>query len=168
MIQEVNKSRFKASMLGLEAGDVIVCNRDKKRLHAVVLERHEERGSLTFKISRFSPIVTLQPHQKFVLWDDLDEKYGWLSDTSGAIILLPEEWETTEKGGAKTLLAKKKPEDMSEKAKAIFFAIKDQSKSLEENAELILKKLGQESPSKESVMLLCFAFKCVAKKVWEL
>lgn len=166
-MSQVLETRFKASMLGLQPGDVIVRNRDGKSLFSVVIERHDEKGVLLFRISRFSPIVSIQEYQKCVRMDES----GWLVDTSGAIVVLPEEWEGTEKDGAKSLLAqmrKEKPQDARDKAKEIFESIRDGRKSLVRNAEDILKKIGYDSPSRDQIMLFAFALKCAADRVWEL
>lgn len=166
-MNQVPESRFKASMLGLHPGDVIVRNRDGKSLFSVVIERHDEKEFLLFRISRFSPIVSIQEYPKCVRIDES----GWLVDTSGAVMVLPEEWESTEKDGARSLLAqmqKEKPESARDKAKGIFESIRDGNKSLVKNAKDILMKIGYDSPSGEQIMLLAFALKCAANRVWEL
>lgn len=158
------ESRFKASMLGLSAGDVIIRNRNGKQQFSAVIKRHDGKGSMYFTISRFSPILSLDEYPKDVY---LDED-GWLVDTSGAIVLLPEEWGDTEKEGAKALLSQRQEIRLSssEKAKAILLAIRDRNTSFMQNAEVILEHLGQKSPSDESRMLLAFALWCAAKEIW--
>lgn len=166
MSQKLHEARFKASMMGLEAGDLIACNRDGKELFTVVLERLEKDGRVFFAISHFSPIVSLNAYPLYVSWD---EQNGWLSDRRGGIMLMADEWENTEKDGARTLLAQRlimKPETQEEKAVAIFNAIRDPSTSMQQAAEIILNKLGLGSPSREEVKLLNFAFRCVEKRVW--
>lgn len=165
MNQEID-SRFIASMMGLSAGDVIIRNRSGKQQFSVVIKRHDGKGGLYFTISRFSPIVSLQEYPKCVHLD----KDGWLVDTGGAIMLLPEEWGDTEKESAKALLSKRQGirSSSSEKAKAIFLSIRDRETSFMQNAEVILEHLGHESPSDESQMLLAFALWCVAKEIWNI
>ncbi|MDP2655128.1 MAG: hypothetical protein Q8P17_01020 [bacterium] len=154
-------------MLGLQPGDVIARNRNGESLFSVVLVRHEEKGNLSFTISRFSTIVSQQEYPKNVYLD----KDWWLVDTSGAIMVLPEEWVATDKDGAKgllTLRSEKKPPGARDKAKEIFCSLKDGNKSLVKNAEDILKQIGYDSPSREQIELLAFALKCAANRVWEM
>lgn len=167
VMSQIIEARFKASMLGLQQGDVIVRNRDGESLFSVVIERCEEKGALLFKISSFSPIVSIHEYQKCVRMNER----GWLVDTSGAIMVLPEEWGGTEKDCAKSLLEqiqKKKQGSAKDKAKEIFESIRDVRKSLVRNAEDILKNIGYDSPSKEQIFLLAFALECAADRVWEL
>lgn len=167
-MNQVLESRFKASMLGLIPGDLIIAKRNNAQLYSVVLERNEKYGRLFFKLSRFSTLLNTEEYPKDVFWDDI---CAGLSDSSGTMVLFCEEWKSTEKDGAKTLLEKrpeKKPESAKDKAKEIFESIRDGRKSIVRNAEDILKKIGYDSPSREQVMLLAFALKCAADRVWEL
>lgn len=164
-MNQVIESRFRASVLGLQPGDVIVRNRSGTLHFSVVIERHEEKSGLSFTISHFSTIVSPQEYSKCVHLD----KDGWLVDISGAVMVLPEEWGGTEKDGAKTLLTQrleKKPESARDKAKDIFESIRNGKKSLVKNARDILMKIGYDSPSGEQIMLLAFALKCAANRVW--
>ena len=117
---QVIEARFKASMLGLIPGDLIIAKRNNAKLYSVVLERNEKYGRLFFKLSRFSTLLNLGEYQKNVFWDDI---CAGLSDSSGTMVLLCEEWECTEKDGAKTLLVKrpeKKSGNAGDKAREIF------------------------------------------------
>jgi hypothetical protein len=161
--EELIKSRFKASIQGLLSGDVLVCNRDNKRLLAVVIERHEEKGiPPSFTISRFSPILNAEEYPKRVSLD----KDGWLVDTSGAIVLLPDEWENTEKDEAKELVSQRR--GATQRAQAIFLSIKDRRMNLFQKADVVLKNIGHDSPSNEARALVAFALQCAAGRVWEL
>ncbi|MDO8566762.1 MAG: hypothetical protein Q7R58_01260 [bacterium] len=164
-MDKLQEMRFKVSMLGLEIGDVITCERDGEKLHSVVLKRRDERGRALLTLSCFSPLLTLQEHPKEVSWDT---QLGLLSDTGGRIMLFSEEWENTDKEGAKLLLVQASAKNQSiERALAILIAMKDPQKDFEENAREILEILGQAS-SEESVKLLTFALVCASREVWNL
>ncbi len=173
MSADVEGCRFKASMLTLDAGDVITRNRDGEARHAIILSRREERGRVFLKISRFSPLLTLEEHQAEVFWEPA---YGWLTDSSGQILLLAEEWESTDKDGAKSFLSSRcmprkagMPSEMpSEKQQIIMSSMRDRTRSFQDNAVEVLRVLGDNSPSQETVELLAYAFKCMVARVWDL
>lgn len=164
MSNTLHEVKFAESMKNLQVGDLICRIRDGKSAFAVVLETHSGKGYEQFLIlSQFSSFVMTELYPKRVFFKD-----GWLVDESGGILLLPEEWESTDKAGAKKMTEAFAANESSSKNRAtkILLTIADPNKGLIENAAEILKIIGREHPKRNEIELLAFALKCASEHVW--
>jgi hypothetical protein len=166
MNKTLKEARFKTSMLDLQAGDAIGISRGSRALFSAVLKRRVERGEVYLTLSQFSPELISQQYPKEVCWDASLEM---MLDTGGRIFFLPEEWESTEKEGAKLFLSRVRASraTFEDKKKAIFESMKDRKRTFSVSASDILKEMGQQSPPLDAVNLLSFALFCAAERVWD-